>query len=147
MFYHPLILSACVCYSSDTGLFGMYAVCDAKSASHLSNLWMTTLAELTQDVSAEQLEVAKTCLKMNWLSHLDGTTNVCEDIGRQIASHGRRIHPTEAIARIDAVDVNAIKAVANRYFYDRDFALSAIGGIHELPDYNALRSQTYSNSW
>jgi processing peptidase subunit beta len=58
-------------------------------------------------------------------------------------TYGRRIHPAEALDRVDAVDANAVKACANRYFYDRDPALAAIGPLTELPDYNWLRRRTY----
>jgi processing peptidase subunit beta len=68
---------------------------------------------------------------------------ICEEIGRQICSHGRRIHPLETLARIDAVDIGAIKDVVNRYVYDRDLALAAYGPLHGLPDYNELRKRTY----
>ena len=42
-----------------------------------------------------------------------------EEVGRQLLVHGRRIHPTEAFARIDDVDTNAIKYAAHRYLIDR----------------------------
>ena len=56
---------------------------------------------------------------------------------------GRRLHPSEVLARIDALDTNAVKAAANRFFFDRDHALAAIGPVHELPDYNWFRSRSY----
>src|SRR5689334_17668226 len=80
---------------------------------------------------------------------------ISEEIGRQMLQHGRRLHPTEIIARIDAVDADAAKVVAHsdcrggsrpvfqaaarKYFYDKDFALAAIGPIYDLPDYNHIR--------
>lgn len=80
---------------------------------------------------------------MNILAQLDGSTVICEDIGRQILSHGRRIHPAEALARIDAVDAAAVKNCATRYFYDRCHALAAVGPIFELPDYDWIRRKSY----
>ncbi len=59
-------------------------------------------------------------------------------------TYGRRMHPVEALARIDAIDAAAVKQVARRYFYDRDHALAAIGPIWELPDYNWIRGRSYS---
>lgn len=128
---------------SDTGLFGVYAVANAAGQNQL--MWEITnaLTGLCYAVNESALEQAKNNLKMNIMGQLDGSTSVCEDIGRQMLTYGRRIHPTEALARIEAVDSNAIKACANRYFYDRDFALAAIGPLVELPDYNWLRRRTY----
>jgi len=99
--------------------------------------------KLCYEVDENKLIEAKNQLKMNMLAALDGSTTVAEDIGRQLLSYGRRMHPTEVIERIDAVDTAAVRQCANRYFWDRDFALSAIGNIWELPDYNWLRRRTY----
>ena len=68
----------------------------------------------------------------------------CEDIGRQMLTYGRRMHPLEALKRIEAVDQAAIFRVARRFFWDKDFALAAVGNTHELPDYNWLRRRTYA---
>lgn len=44
---------------------------------------------------------AKNLLKTNMLLALDGSTAICEDIGRQLLSFGRRIPLHELNARID----------------------------------------------
>ena len=44
---------------------------------------------------------------------------VAEDIGRQMLAYGRRIPKAEFFARIDAVDVETIRAVAKRFIYDQ----------------------------
>lgn len=130
---------------SDTGLFGVYAVQDGTSGQnnlmHEITSHITTLCYNVDDVL---LEEAKNHVKMTVLASLNsGSTHICEDIGRQMLTYGRRVHPSEILARIDAVDTAAVKACANRYFYDRDFALAAHGPILEMPDYNALRKKTY----
>ena len=128
---------------SDTGLFGVYSVAEPVCLNNL--MWTITdaMAQLSYRVDENLLQEAKNQLKMNMLAHLDGSTVICEDIGRQLLTYGRRIHPVEVLARIDAVDSKAVKAVANRYFFDRDHALAAIGPIWELPDYNWIRSRSY----
>jgi processing peptidase subunit beta len=98
---------------------------------------------LCYDVDADLLAEAKNQVKFNMLTHLDGSTSTCEDIGRQLLTYGRRLHPLEVVARIDAVDQAAIKQTARRFFHDRDHALAAIGPIWELPDYNWIRSRSY----
>jgi len=89
------------------------------------------------------LNEAKNNLKTTLLSHLDGSRQIADDIGRQLLTYRRRIHPSEMIARIDAVDSNAVKAVARRFFYDRDHAMAAMGPLFELPDYNWIRRRSY----
>lgn len=45
------------------------------------------------------------------------------DPSLQLLVYGRRIPPAELIARIDAVDANTIKRVADRFIYDKVSAL------------------------
>ena len=52
-------------------------------------------------VSDFEVQRAKDLLKTNMLLQLDGTTPVCEDIGRQMLCYGRRIPQHEMEARID----------------------------------------------
>lgn len=44
---------------------------------------------------------------------------IAEDIGRQLLAYGRRIPKAEFFARIDAVDADTIRAVADRFIYDQ----------------------------
>ncbi|RVW30419.1 putative mitochondrial-processing peptidase subunit beta, mitochondrial [Vitis vinifera] len=82
-------------------------------------------------------------LKSSLLLHIDGTSPVAEDIGRQLLTYGRRIPFAELFARIDAVDASTVKRVANRFIFDRDVAIAAMGPIQGLPDYNWFRRRTY----
>lgn len=85
-------------------------------------------------------------LKSSLQLHIDGTSPVAEDIGRQVCffhfcskkyclfscavtsncvvhaqllTYGRRIPVAELFARVDAVDVSTIKRVANRFIFDQ----------------------------
>jgi len=128
---------------SDTGLFGIYGVAGEFCLDNLMFEMTRGLTNLCYSVDPVQLDEAKNQLKMNMLSQLDGSTVICEDIGRQVLTYGRRMHPTEVVSRIDAVDAQAVKNCANRYFYDRCHALAAVGPIYELPDYDWIRRKSY----
>jgi len=128
---------------SDTGLFGVYATCDAIGQYDLMYAITEALTSLCYNVDEDLLAAAKNRLKAGMLLQTDGSAAVCEELGRQILTYGRRLHPLETLQRIEDVDSAAIKACAKRFFYDRDPALAAIGPLHELPDYNWLRRRTY----
>jgi processing peptidase subunit beta len=128
---------------SDTGLFGIYAVAGQYTQADLMFEMTRALTGLCYNVDDNLLAEAKNQLKMSVLSQLDGSTVVCEDIGRQVLTFGRRMHPTESIARIEAVDAAAVKNCANRFFYDRCHALAAVGPIYELPEYDWIRRKSY----
>jgi len=130
------------CYK-DTGLWGIYFVCEPmKCETMLYNIqseWM----RLCTAVTSTEVERAKNLLKTSMLLQLDGTTPVCEDVGRQMLCYGRRIPVHELEARIDAVTPADLREVCNKYIYDQCPAVAAVGPVENLPDYNRIRSSMY----
>eukprot|EP00937_MAST-01D_sp_MAST-1D-sp2_P001631 g1631.t1 len=130
------------CYK-DTGLFGVYGVCDPYTTQDFVWYTMESLVRLVHKTTDEEVERAKTQLKASMLLLQDGSSAVCEEIGRQMLTYGRRMTPAELFARIDAVDAATVRATADAVINDQDHALAGIGPIHELPDYNYVRRRTY----
>lgn len=64
---------------------------------NLQSEWM----RLCTNVTEFEVERAKNILRTNLLLQLDGTTPVCEDIGRQMLCYNRRIPLHELDARIE----------------------------------------------
>ena len=88
------------CYK-DTGLFGLYAVAEREKVHDLITCVATNLAQVVNTITEEDVERAKIALKATMLMGLDGNTNVCEDIGRQLLTYGRRLTPAEIFQRIE----------------------------------------------
>merc|ERR1712037_1079902 len=130
------------CYK-DTGLWGIYFVTDKLNQEammfNIQHEWM----RLATSVTDFEVNRAKNLLKTNMLLQLDGTTPICEDIGRQMLCYGRRMPQHELEARIDAVDAALVKDTCYKYIYDRCPAIAAVGPIENLPDYNNVRSRMY----
>jgi len=59
---------------------------------------------------------AKSQLKASPFLSLDGTSAIAEDIGRQVVASGRRFTPKQIENTIEAVTVDEIKRVAQKYF-------------------------------
>jgi len=131
------------CYK-DTGLWGIYFVTtDDKIDEFLWQLQMFWM-KLCNNVTDAEVTRAKNLLKTNMLLQLDGSTPICEDIGRQMLCYGRRIPLPELEARLDAIDVKTVKQVCQRYIYDRCPSVVGVGPVETMADYNRIRSRMYS---
>lgn len=130
------------CYK-DTGLFGVYGVAPREKLEDLTWHITNNLVRLVHEVSEEQVERAKVALKATMLMGLDGNTNVCEDIGRQLLTYGRRMTAAETFARIDELTADDVRAAVARTVHDKDHAMAAVGGIGEMPDYDWIRRHSY----
>ncbi|PSC75779.1 putative mitochondrial-processing peptidase subunit beta [Micractinium conductrix] len=128
----------------DTGLFGVYAVADPHT-DHEDLAWsiMRNVTKLCYSVEDEDVARARNQLKASILFSQDGTTGIAEDIGRNLLVYGRRLPKAELFARIDAVDADTVKAVAQRFILDQDVAIAAMGDTQFLPDYTWMRRRTY----
>lgn len=128
---------------SDTGLWGCYGVVPENKVDDfvwaVQDEWMM----LSGSVSESEVERAKNQLKASMLFQNDGTTAVCDEIGRQMLTYGRRMYAAELDARIEAIDVDTVKAVAKKYIYDNDPAVVGLGPIEQLPEYVRIRAQQW----
>ncbi|KAJ8465175.1 hypothetical protein OPV22_027727 [Ensete ventricosum] len=127
----------------DTGLFGVYAVAKPDCLDDLAYAIMYEISKLSYRVSEADVTRARNQLKSSLQLHIDGTSPVAEDIGCQMLTYGRRVPVAELFARIDAVDASTVKRVANRFIFDQDVAIAAMGPIQSLPDYNWFQRRTY----
>jgi processing peptidase subunit beta len=124
----------------DTGLFGIYLTTENYDfQDDLSYLVFKEWIRIAMRVTDADVVRAKNQLKTSLLLSLDGTTPVTEEIGRHILTYGRRIEADEMKKLIDAVDTKTVKAIAQKYLYDRDFAVVSKGRIESLPEYPRLR--------
>ncbi|XP_034173493.1 ubiquinol-cytochrome c reductase core protein 1 [Osmia lignaria lignaria] len=135
-------LSFNTCYK-DTGLWGVYFVCDPMSIEDFLHCIQTEWMKLCISVTEKEVERAKNSLKTNMLLQLDGTSAICEDIGRQMLCYNRRIPLHELEARIDGVTASNIHDVCMKYIYDQCPVVAAVGPVENLPDYTLIRAGMY----
>lgn len=123
-----------------SSLWGIYLVTD--KVTRIDDLVHFTLREwsrLSFNVSEAETERAKAQLKASILLSLDGTTAVAEDIGRQIITTGRRLSPEEVERVVGQITEKDVMNFARRKLWDQDIAISAVGQIEGLLDYNRVR--------
>ena len=100
---------------------------------------------LTNAVTEAETERAKAQLKASMLLSLDGTTAAAEDIGRQLVTTGRRLSPEEVERVVGAITEKDVMDFAKRRIWDRDIAISAVGQIEGLLDYDRIRGDMSRN--
>ncbi|KXJ11833.1 mitochondrial-processing peptidase subunit beta [Exaiptasia diaphana] len=130
------------CYT-DTGLWGIYFVSDGMQIDNMVYMVQREWMRICTSVTEHEVARAKNLLKTNILMQLDGSTPICEDIGRQMLTYGRRIPLPELDMRIEMIDAKTVKEVATKYIYDRCPAVVGVGPVEQLPDYNRLRGGMY----
>jgi len=130
------------CYK-DTGLWGIYFVCGGLDIRDMFFNIQQEWKRMCTSITDFEVDRAKNLLKTNMLLQLDGTTPICEDVGRQMLCYGRRIPQHELEARIDAVNAEAVRAVLFKYVYDRCPVVAAVGPVEQVPDYNVIRNGMY----
>ena len=114
-----------------------------EAKTRIDDLVHFTLREwsrLSFTVSEAETERAKSQLKASLLLSLDGTTAVAEDIGRQIVTTGRRMDPLEIERVIGNISEKDVMKFAQKKLWDQDIAVSAVGSIEGLLDYNRIRN-------
>jgi processing peptidase subunit beta len=134
-------------WANECSLWGIYLVTD--KLTRIDDLVHFTLREwsrLSYNVTEAEVERAKAQLKASILLSLDGTTAVAEDIGRQIITTGRRMGPEEIERVIGAITEKDVMSFAQRKLWDQEIAVSAIGSIEGLLDYNRLRNDMSRNA-
>ncbi|KAI9837027.1 MAG: hypothetical protein M1819_000676 [Sarea resinae] len=132
---------------SDTGLWGIYLVTD--NITRIDDLVHFSLREwsrLSYNVTEAEVERAKAQLKASILLSLDGTTAVAEDIGRQLVTTGRRLSPEEVERTVSAITEKDVMDFARRKLWDQDIAVSAVGSIEGLLDYQRIRNDMSRNA-
>ncbi|KAM3572705.1 hypothetical protein VYU27_005285 [Nannochloropsis oceanica] len=127
----------------DTGLFGVYFVAPENKLEDLAWYTLHALLKVVHQTTEEEVEYAKAQLKSNYLSSISSIAGANDSLGRQMLTYGRVMSPAEFFARVDALGVADVKAVADQVVNDQDHALAGVGPLHELPDYNWIRRRSY----
>lgn len=76
-------------------------MCDPMQCESMLGAIQHEWMRLCTVVTEHEVERARNILKTNMLLQLDGTTAICEDVGRQMLCYNRRIPLHELEKRID----------------------------------------------
>ncbi|MCS6878623.1 MAG: insulinase family protein [Geminicoccaceae bacterium] len=101
---------------ADTGLFGIYTGTAPDKLEELLEVTVTETRSLVRDPEPAEIERAKAQLRAGLLMSLESCAGVADSIARQLLIYGRRIPVEELLARIEAVDREAVCRAGERLF-------------------------------
>jgi predicted Zn-dependent peptidase len=121
----------------DTGLFGIYAGTGEDEVADLIPVVCAEIARLGDGVSDNEVARTRAQIKASVLMALESTSSRCEQLARQMTVFGRPIPIDETVARIEAVDADAIRRAAGRVLTGRP-TLAALGQIKRLEEFDQI---------
>ena len=94
----------------DVGLTSVYAATARSQSAAAAQLVEQVLNETAEAASERELARVKTQAKASLLMWLESPWGQANYLARQLATHGRLVEPSEIVARIDAVTLEAVRA-------------------------------------
>lgn len=125
---------------TDGGLFGIYAGTSAQKLGELVAVLCDEIGKLVRNVSEEETARARAQLRASHLMGRESTGARCEQLAQQIRIFGRPVPLEEVLAKIEAVDVAAVTALATRLAAGPP-VVTALGPVADLESYETLAAR------
>jgi predicted Zn-dependent peptidase len=124
----------------DTGMFSIYAGTGPDEIPEMVAVIAAEAAKLADTLTEEEGARARAQLKASTIMGLESTSARCEHRARQLMIFGRTLSAEESIARIEAVDIEAVRRVARRVF-SSPLTTAAVGPLARLESDDALAAR------
>ena len=118
----------------DGGLFGIYAGTGEGEAAELIPVICDERGKLVTEVREEEVTRARTQHKASILMGLESTGTRCEQMAQHILVYGRPLSVEEIVAKIEAVDLAAVRRVAARIAASHP-TLASLGPVARVEDF------------
>jgi predicted Zn-dependent peptidase len=125
---------------SDGGLFGIYAGTGEDDLAELVPAVCEEFASVADTLTEAELLRARAQIKAGTLMSLESSGARCEQAARHLLIHGRPLPYAEIVARIEAVDQDAVRRVARRLLKG-ELTLAALGPIEALEPLDSIAAR------
>ncbi len=117
----------------DCGIFSIYAGTSPEKLTEVIDLSIAEMKKIKRKgVNAEELSLAKEQTVASILLSLESTAARAENLAHNEMVHARQIPVEETLQKLEAVEIEEIKAIANEFFKTEDIALAALGNLNGL---------------
>jgi predicted Zn-dependent peptidase len=113
-------------------MIGIYTGTSEKNAGEIAPIVAGEMTALASGATEAEVARARAQLKAALLMGLESPQVRCEQMTSQLYVYGRLLTVEELIARIDAVDVGAVRRFAERVCGQGEPALVALGPVKRL---------------
>ncbi|MEC4592450.1 MULTISPECIES: M16 family metallopeptidase [Nitrospirillum] len=125
---------------AEAGLFGIYAGTGPEQVAELVPVVCGEVANLVGSIREDEVARARAQLKSSLVMALESSMARCEQVGQQMLIHGRPIPVAEMLARVNAVDVDAVERCARRLL-ESEPVVTALGPLAGLESYDRIRAR------
>jgi predicted Zn-dependent peptidase len=138
-----------LCYSiyafhwgfSDTGIFGVHAATGPDDVAELMPVVLGELERAAHDIDDRELDRARAQLRAGLLMTLESPTARAGQLARQMLLFGRPIPVDELVAKINAISVADVRALAEGIFTGSQPTVSAVGALNGMMDHGRLATR------
>jgi predicted Zn-dependent peptidase len=124
----------------DSGIFGIYAGTGEREAAEVIPVICDELTRSTVDISDDEMMRARAQLKAGILMSLESSSSRCEQAARQLLVYGRTVPLEETVAKIDAVDKEAVMRVASRMIAS-PLTVTALGPVGQIESFDTTKAR------
>jgi predicted Zn-dependent peptidase len=124
----------------DGGLFGIYAGTGEDEVVELIPAMCREVAAIAKGLEPTELRRARTQLKAGILMSLESTSARCEQLAQHLLIYGELLDVHEIVARIEAVDNEAVTRVARRLLSARP-TFTALGPIARIEHFDRITAR------
>jgi predicted Zn-dependent peptidase len=126
---------------SDDGIIGVYTGTGESEAGEISAVVAGEMAGLAATVNEAEVSRAKAQLKSGLLMGLEKPSTRTEQIASQLLTYGRVMPLDEVVAKLDAVDANAVRRFGERVMTTASPSLAAVGPLKKLESYETFANR------
>jgi predicted Zn-dependent peptidase len=124
----------------ESGLFGIYAGTGPSEITELVPVVCDEVRKVVDHIDGAEIDRARAQIKAGLLMSMESTMSRAEQLGQHLLLFGRAIPTQEIIAKIDAVDAEALKAAATKLFSSRP-TIAAMGPLGRLEPYETTAAR------